>query len=529
LSISAEAALGASIILRQRFLNTPSIGRGRFASGSLLAAVISGGGSALSMSYAPSVGTATTIIPSTNVPTDGAYHVIANNAEITEQVNTAASTGYVDINIVIPTSRTIAISSLQLVFVATSVDIPFDEMTVARQKDYLFHYYENGVVIQPKSNLLTGWTFAQNPYQFNTTSLNLVSPATAYTTDQTIIHTEADVSLSVGQASAAEGYGYKIKAVNTKTANRFCLIQYIDPKTIRAAWSNIVSSLVRARIFTTHGTEVPIKMRLIYRTSLPSALGAAEPIASWAANSDPVFSAGWTAIEPLNDPQYILPNAYDTSVSAGAYPKFPFERFTLPAASTTTMTLGIVLYTMENMDETLGTEDYIVVDRVSLVQNPFAIDAAPETFDEALRKCQYYYEKSYDIGTAAGTVTNIGQKQSPTFVNTVGATTNLYIQSFTCEFMQIKRAIPSAITFYSPTSITSNLASVQINQSAAALAQGNVVASTAWQLNPAVTSTERFQMLSLNTATIQLSSGGSALGAEGIINYHYLADARLGV
>ena len=200
LRIEASTGFGATVALRQRFEHTPSIFRNAFASGSLAAAVISGGGSFVSMNYIPSTGTPTEIIASTSIPTDGAYHVIAGNSAIPDQSNSPAATGYVDISITLPTGRNLAITSIQVVGAAFSIDIPYDENTAGRQVDHLFHYYRNSIIIQPKNTILSGWNFGLNPFQFTFTGAPSITTTNAqYVTDQTIFKAENANTLSVSQ------------------------------------------------------------------------------------------------------------------------------------------------------------------------------------------------------------------------------------------------------------------------------------------------------------------------------------------
>lgn len=404
LRINASSGLGASVTLRQRLTNTPSIFRGGFASGSLTAAVISGGSSFITMTYAPSTGTSTEVITSTSIPTDGAYHIIAANAEIPDQANPAASTGYIDINITIPTSRNIAITSLQIVGTAFSINLPFDEETAARQKDHLFHYYENAVVRQPKESILAGWNFPLNPWHyFPTTSTNVTD--NKYTADQTIIiqqnyvDTNVGNNVAVGRSSVATGYNFEVTAVTA--TNKFMALQYIDPALMRPYWGRIMSSMVRASIVTTHGTTAKFKVRLMYKAGLPAIISRTVPVSSWANTDDsiPTVSGdGWTYITPINDPTYTL---------TADLQNFSFDGFVLPAASSSSQTLGIAFIMMNNMNQT-ATADKIFIQNISLVRNDFAIETDAETYDQALRKCQYYFEYSWDQESAVGLVTSIG-------------------------------------------------------------------------------------------------------------------------
>lgn len=523
LRISADAALGASVVLRQRLTNSPSLFRGDFISATLTAAVISGGATALNLVYAPSTGSSTTIIPSTNISTDGAYHTIADNNAIPQQANTAASTGYVDILITIPTSRNIAITSIQIVGTADSVDIPFDQQTAARQKDHLFHYYEDSVVAQPKQNLLAGWIFGLNPFQFRSpTPANLAN--NAYVADQTIVVQQAYVAAAtannviVGQGTASENLPLKIGAVTA--TNKFAIIQYIAPQVLAPFGGARLSSLVNLAISSpTHNTAVKFKMRLIYRTSLPPAVSQTEPIASWSNvdGSNPVFAAGWTEIKALTDPEFTAqPNIVST---------FSFDQFQIPALDVGgNSMIGIVLYTTNNMVET-ATLDQVLFNFVSLVPNDFGMKTY-ETYDESLRKCQYYYEKSYNPTVMPGTVTNIGRQCSIQNLYDFGGALLSKPGFFELKYKTVKNKTPT-ITFYAPSSGSAGTVDVNTWNGGAVLSSpnpnfvGNWAAAETAGLESACFFPASFTSLSAPVA--------AATAPQTAILYHYTVDSRLGV
>src|SRR5690606_30961938 len=118
------------------------------------------------------------------------------------------------------------------------------------------------------------------------------------------------------------------------------LIQFIDVATMGPEWGKVFSSMVKlVAQFQSGSLTMRMKMKLIWRTTLPGATSQVVPIATWSANGEPVYSAGWTAISAINDPIYHIVNGENTLL---------FEGFELPAASTNTMTLGVVLYTMNS-------------------------------------------------------------------------------------------------------------------------------------------------------------------------------------
>ena len=529
LSILAGSGFGSSVTLRQRLLNSPGLLRGSYVSGTLTARVISGGGTAISMSYAPSTGTATTIIASTAISTDGAYHPIKGNALIDEQANAAASTGYVDINVVIPTSRSVAITSLQIVGTATSIDVPFDEQTADRQKDHLFHYYEDAAVHQPKSNLLTGWTFGLNPWQFRTTSNSNVATNT-YTADQTIVIQQNYVNsavgnnISVARGTAAQNYAFNVRAVTA--TNKFALLQYIDPSTIRPYWGQTLSVMLRGSLIlgAGHTTTPQFKVRLIYRDSLPATTAQAVPVSSWTNvdNSIPGL-AGWTYITPVNDPTYTL-----TSTAQN----FAFDGFDLPASSSNDMTLGIMVIMMNNLNQA-ATADQLLFDRVSLVHSDFAVDAAPETWDESLRKCQFYYEKSYDTATLPAALTYSGSLQFDQICYYNGS---IYIAStkpFYFNFKNVKRTSSPTMTFYNPENGGSNQFETYIYvQGPLAVTAQNPQANAFSTYYTIVTTTANGLSADI-PSSVPILAQTAALGSVPRFSaqnyFHYTADARLGI
>lgn len=66
------------------------------------------------------------------------------------------------------------------------------------------------------------------------------------------------------------------------------------------------------------------------------------------------------------------------------------------------------------------TTNYFEVTQVQLCAGDVALPFMPKSFEEELRACQRYYEKSYDYATSPGTNTSVGLVQIGTSVDTVG-------------------------------------------------------------------------------------------------------------
>ena len=181
-------------------------------------------------------------------------------------------------------------------------------------------------------------------------------------------------------------------------------------------------------------------MRLIWQTTLPSTTSQTYPVASWTEGQDPVFAAGITAIAPRNDPVYTMVNG-----SIFGFNQYPFNAFDIPLATTDTMSLGIFVYTITNMNQN-ATADFVIFNDISLVPNEFAIASNAKTFDQVLKECQYYYAKTFPQGTIPAT--GLGSNGA-LFYNAYA--TGALANSLVWQFPSIMRATPT-MTAYNPVS-----------------------------------------------------------------------------
>ncbi len=416
---------------------------------------------------------------------------------------------------------TVSITSIQLVG-QDAVDVgavAYQQETIQRQIDQTFHVYADSLITMPKDSLLTGWDFGQNPWQFTTTTSTNVA-TNRYTADQTVVIQQAYVTsatgnnVAVGQAPAADNFGFQMTAVAAN--NQSALVQYIDTATMRPYWKRPVSSLVKVRFNSSHATAIKLKMRLIWRTTAPSTIGQNEPVLSWTGD-DPVFAAGWTAITPNNDPAYTLQNASDISELA-------FEGMTLPAASTSTMYLAVVLYTVGPMNAA-ATADYLVVNDVSLVPNEFATSSTSLSYDETLGRCHYYYESSYDYGDLPGTVTQSGSLNRNMTTSKNAGIISCIAQSFDVTYKQVKRIKCTPILY--PTLASGvNGASVLLYADGAFIATNTVVPISGIWISSTATNNAYYQC---NSSTGLVAQASASIAFNSAANFHYTIDARIGI
>jgi hypothetical protein len=110
-----------------------------------------------------------------------------------------------------------------------------------------------------------------------------------------------------------------------------------------------------------------------------------------------------------------------------------------------------------NLLATAGNDFFLT--GVQLEVGDRATEFERRSFGDELRLCQRYYETSYDIGTAPGSIT--GSLQGAAYFNHNGASGTFIVGGFT-TFAVRKRGTPS-VTLYSPSTGTSG--KVQTNRS----------------------------------------------------------------
>jgi len=514
-----------SAILQQQFNGLGAIFSNTYVSFSVEAMSNNGIPSTISLVYTPqSPGLPVTIVPATALSTSG-FTQIQNSVLIPTSANTNPNnTSYVDMQIILPTTGDVLISDIQVVQQDVPTPITYQQETIEEQTNSLFWYYSQDLIISPKKSILTGWNFSLNPWQFVTPTVTTQTAQTVYIADQTILHQEAVSQVATGQGSAAQRQGLVVQAVASAATTRFCVIQYIDPTTIRPYWSYVLSALVKCGLVTSHSTTVRLKARLIWRVSLPPTLSSSEPIASWGA-TDPVLATGWTYIESTNDAQYVL-----SGVTGEVFPSFSFNGFQLPAASATAMTLGIMVYTLDDMNSTSGSMDSIVFDKISLSPSHFAVDANPDTFDQVLRECQYYYEKSYDNSILPGTASvgsQITRWQTTIFQSGTGGW-DLFPSVFEFEFNTVKRAIP-AMLLYSPSTGSNGAVDASTIFGSPTPENSSPVTISNW-VNTSFIGTKAVTYYPTTTSPILTSTSthGIATPLTGIITFQFTASALLG-
>lgn len=521
-------------VLKQTLTNNGAI----FANGAIALAFTAQSvttGETVTVNYVPN-GTANSQTIFSGTVTTGGFMEYYGAINVDPSLNTNTGTDAdVEIQFVLPGTGNVQLTNIQVVgqsvplsaqFVLPGGNVPgsvplYQELTYEQIVNGEFNVYRDSILNQPKDSFLVGWNFALNPWQFTTKTVTNVA-ANQYTADQTIVIQQNYVAsatgnnIAVGQAPETNNLGFEAKAVTAH--NQFGILQYIPASTNTPYFGDTISSMVRAQLLSTHvpTTTVRIKMRLLYLNNTPSATSQSYPVASWTEGGDPVFAAGVTAVIPPNDPVYTLSTDDEY---------YAFNNIGLPDLVATPQTLGIFLYTIDNMNQA-ATADAIVVHDVSLVRNRYALPTQPQTTDEVLRQCQFFYEKSYYPDVLPGTATQDNMITAP---QNTWAGANLYVTSIELQYKQTKTKEPT-MTFYAQDGTINTVKLIIFKDGTGAVASGGSPNTNPfnapigdWAVDPDI---DRALMVSQSTTNVQITATTTL--NEGFAQFHYTADSRYG-
>jgi hypothetical protein len=427
---------------------------------------------------------------------------------------------YIDFKVLLPATGDMYFTSFQLIVSDVAAPFSYEQITVDRQIDHLFHYYQPKIQYMPIPSYLVGWDFPLNPAQINGDAL--AAQATAinqgyYAWDQTIIYQTA-----VSSVTTARGVNGSLQ-LTCAVAGQVALIQYLDQVQARKILSDRASvhlSLFGSLAGGGHGNVTLWATTDATLPALPNTF-----VTTLDADGKPatVSSVNWVQV----------PNLYQNT------------RFTVPAISATNaesndinlngwdLAGAVPVNTATFFAIVVGFSPWAVADilninSIALCAGDIATRPAPKTQAETLIACQRFYEKSYSQGVVAGTVSDpnsIVKAQSAWLQ--AGVAYRMVATSFSLDYQTEKRTATPSVHLYNP--VTGTIDSVRgyvFGAGSAAAGQGNLGAAL-WVAN-ANTKTA-YYLIQTYDQTITEGSFAGAGWAEGNIRFHYVADARLGV
>ena len=499
------------IILRQRLL-TPRIFADEYVSGTFIVQANNGGPYNVTMNYTPSItGTIQQICTGTTV--GSGFIRIFNNTPIFI-TNPGSGSGYIDITLVFPVGASLQISCVQLLGVIDNVEIAeYLQQSPEREADHLFHYWQPYLNFKPIPSLLTGWDFALNPQQFGITSF---STTPIYVWDQTICASQS------GTINVSQPITGAFRATTTSSNQTFYMLQYLDsPESLLTAYSDLS---VNINAYSAPGDGVVARVYLFYGNasstfpslSTPATIGTID-----AAGEFTLTASNWFPIP--QDP--VFSNMGTLTISDNVDLGFTGWNNLVNYTAAEAAKFAIVVTFFVPVSATQAN-----IQSISCVPGKIPTRPAPQTSDEVLRECQYYYETSYPLGTAPGTANTLSTLWSVQGNSPNGMITSAYGTVIGSQFKVVKRgnmATNGQVNILAPTSGT-----------ALAVDRYGVKAMTQSQLFP-ITAYFNFTYPLTSPSWVDQNGysiygnttpfdGVSSTTATQVLSWHFVADARIG-
>ncbi len=439
--------------------------------------------------------------------------------------------GYIDIYLSFLPNSHIRLSSVQVVpsfNQANAAIISFQLNSSNREQAFMGDYYIPRLNSRPASSLLTAWDFTVNPFQF-AASGNIGATA-AYICDQTIALRGA--SGAVAYAIDAVTSGLQLTTAGTNDA--FYLMQYLSGDDAK----KILGTPLSVNVFgyrKSASSDVTLRVYLFRAPSTSTIPVLPTSIGTVAANG--VFTltaAGWTEIPRggLDTASTILPQLTLNSELNDPENDMSFTGWQLTDSTQigNTDKFAIVV-TLAYVD----VSTVMTINSISLIPSAISSRPAPESFDEVLRKCQYYYETSYDSGLFAGAVSNNGAvicSQYPSISgDAVPNSSKVYPRYFFGRYQTQKR-VPVSPTIYA---LDGTVGNVLVNGYfiSTLVINANSVIAGSWTLVNSGDAGFSFKPVNRSVAIGQ--ANGLGVGPtpdneqEAIVLFHFVADARLGI
>lgn len=523
----------SALTLRQRLPHNPSIWSPASGgvNGYIGANIVLEANSAVSMYYAPSSGAQQQILNESN--STGAPFEYSTVTQLSAASNpNTGNIGYVDILIDLAPAGTTTLTSVQIVGLESEdTGVHFNQAPVNRQEDQLFHYYSPKLQAKPIESYLVGWDFPVNPAQLLGASVSAFATGvntSNYVWDQTIVFQTATSGASFSRTSAQ---AFRITAAAT---TQVALVQYVDLPTARELLNGRLSVNVAAKTSITGGLTGTVSLWYTSDASLPDMNTNVSLIATLDANGKPATLNG--AFLEVPRPNFTSAKFVVRPNATTGFNDYSFSGWDLAgdAAVETTNFVAIVVGFAS-----MSAADTIDISSISLVPGDIPTRPAPKTADEVLFQCERFYKKSYESSVLPGTTFSpegsLYVTQSSTlYIGSTPSTIKGLIGSFSIEFGNEMRTAAPVITLYTPNGGVSNSVFMNMIFNGGAGPTGGAssgaVAISNWSKT---TSTKGVLYIaggnSSGVAITALNTFDQFIPAQVDINFHYVADARLGI
>lgn len=430
---------------------------------------------------------------------------------------------YIDFKISLPSNINITLTSLQLLVQDLPIVQSYEQDSINRQIDHTFNYYKQPLSDKEINSLLIGWDFPLNPSQ-EKGAVVTINTVADYVWDQTIAKSRTSTVTTARNAFSAG-----LQTINSGSNEVYYIMQYLVLDDAKKTLATALSVNINAYKLTGGGTtDVTVRVYLFQGT--PSATLPILPLEIGTLNADGTFTLTqtlWHEIprSNLGEARGILP-VVSNNLQVGNTQDLKFSGW--DSTTTTSIDKFAIVVTFS----TPSPSTTVIIDSISVVPGDIPTRPAPLDYSETLRRCQYYYEKSYLFDQLPGQATNRGARYSINELEGDSFLLNsLYLQSFILVYDQEKLSSAPIIKFYSPDGTEGFVRGSALRNGA------YITASTGnnpdnypisnWDLTTFIGSKSVFARCN-NTTTLQMTTVGPQAGDEGVILYHYTIDSRIG-
>ena len=541
-ALSVTVPAGITICeLRQRLDINSGVFRNGYLSSSVTAKLTSGTSSNLTMTYLPSSGIGEEDLLTTGLTSDLTTYYGSIYLTASTNSDTGAD-GYTDIIVDIPPSTTVQFTSVQVIPSITQPTndiISYDQRTSNQEKAFMANYYTPRLVQLQQKNILTAWDFKYNPAQIGVTqtiSQDSTTGVGEYIWDQTICaRTSNDVT--VARSSLTGGMEFTTTVAPT-SADSFYVMQYLEGADAQAIIGNKLAVNVSA--FKDSVADLEDVTMQVYLFAAPSsasfpdistgtaAVAVNVSVLGVATLTSSASSDGWFEVSRSNMTTATATlSGIDSSTPAELNTvdyDYSFNNWELSGAQITDLDKLACVVTFSYVSDA----SVVTLNSVNLVPGDLCYRPVQESYNDILRKCQYYYERSYEVGTDTGEQTNVNQytyTQGAYF--TSATTTNFYINALNFHFKTSKRSTSTVMTYYNPT-IASPGTEDTFRYEVFNVATSPLSVDYTFSAIFTIYSTGKDSLFYTNAVT----NPGFLIGLlkySPVIRFHYTADSRIGI
>lgn len=392
-------------VLQQTFNGLGAIWSNTFVSMSILARSDNDIANQISLIYSPNSPGTPQIITEQPLATGDSYEIIQGIIPLPTSTDTTLNpSAFVSMQIVLPDTGVVDISDVQVMGQTQEIPVDFastPDEPLERQVDHLFHYYQPGLNYKPIKSYLTGWDFPLNPTQElgpTVAASAIGANKSKYVWDQTIIFQSANSGVGVTAGSAGE------LVLTAAAATRTAIIQYLGPTPARKILNEPISSLISAKCSATLGLAGTISLWYTKDVSLPAIGSNNSIVLTLDANGKPAtFNGTWFEVPRENGQNANFTIMPSSTTNFNDYGFSGWDMEGVADVNLATYFAIVVGFAPMSMNDTVS------INAVSLVPGTVPTRPAPQTTEEVLLECQYYYLKTFPQGTAPGqNVTDAG-------------------------------------------------------------------------------------------------------------------------